>query len=79
LYPKITLGEKKTYLHNLPMISCYCFGILDKSQYLDLESKYHLVNNAKRKNEKTIDLMIAKIKQKQKPYMDRQMLLHSER
>ena len=54
-------------------------NLLDENQYLDLESKYHLVKNAKRKNEKTIDLIMASIKPKQKPYMDRQLLLHSKR
>jgi len=39
-------------------------NMLDKSQYLDLESKYHLVKNAKSKNEQAIDRLIAAIKQK---------------
>ncbi len=54
-------------------------NLLDESQYLDLDSKYHLVKNAKIKNEKSIDLILAKIKQEQEPYIDKQLLLHSER
>jgi len=54
-------------------------NMLDKTQYLDLESKYHLVKQAKRKNEKMIDLLIGKIKQKEKPFVDKDLLLHSER
>jgi hypothetical protein len=50
---------------------------LDDSQYLDLESKYHLVTRAKAKNESAIDTIVSSLQQKQKPYVDGALLLQT--
>ena len=51
---------------------------LDDSQYLDLESKYHLVTRAKAKNESAIDTIVSLFQQKQKPYVDGALLLQTK-
>ena len=51
---------------------------LDESQFLDLESKYHLVTRAKSKNESAIDTIVSSFQQKQKPYVDGALLLQTK-
>ena len=51
---------------------------LDESQFLNLESKYHLVKSAKARNESAIDTIVSSFQQKQKPYVDATLLLQTK-